>query len=80
MQQAREYLLQALQIFGESEDGYNGGIAMRSLARLWKASNDADVPAGVARIFGITVEEAEKGLRETLGEEEGKKRKSGKKK
>ncbi len=68
-QQAREYLLQALEIFGEYNDEYSLGVAMRNLARLWKAGGDADVPAGVARWAGVTVEEAEKMMREALGEE-----------
>ena len=79
-EQAREYFIQALEIYGEYSGSDNGGIVMRSLARLWNASGDAGVPARVARMFGVTVEEVEKVLREALGEEEGKKRKSGKKK
>ena len=42
---------------------------MRSLARLWKASGDANLPAAVATILGVSVEETEKLLREMLGEE-----------
>jgi tetratricopeptide (TPR) repeat protein len=70
-QQAREYLLQALEIFGEYKDEYYMGMTLRNLARLWKASGDAGVPAGLARVAGVTVEEAEKMLREWLEEGEG---------
>ena len=65
--QAREYLLQALEIFVEYSDTYSSGIALRSLARVWRASNDASLPAAVANILGTSVEETEKLLREMLG-------------
>ena len=68
-EQAREYFLQALEIFVEYKDTYRGGIVIQSLARLWKASEDANLPAAIAPILGASVEETEKLLRDMLGEE-----------
>ena len=68
-QQAREYFLQALEIFVEYKDTYSGDVVLRSLARLWKASGDANLPTSVATTLGYSVEETEKLLREMLGEE-----------
>jgi tetratricopeptide (TPR) repeat protein len=68
-QQAREYFLQALEIFVEYEDTYSRGVVLRSLARLWKASGDASVPATVATILGASIQETEKLLHEMLEEE-----------
>jgi len=44
-------------------------IDLRSLARLWKASSDASLPAAVAPMMGASVEETEKLLREMLEKE-----------
>ena len=68
-EQGREYFLQALEIVVEYKDTHNGGVVLRSLARLWKASGDANLPAAVATILGISVEEAEKLLRDMVEEE-----------
>ena len=68
-QQAREYFLQALEIFVEYKDTYRGDVVLRSLARLWKASSDARLPAAVATMLGASVEETEKLLHEMLEEE-----------
>ena len=67
-QQARSYFLQALETFVEYEDNYSSGIVLSSLARLWQASGDKDLPAAVAPILGVSVEETEALLREMLGE------------
>jgi tetratricopeptide (TPR) repeat protein len=67
--QAGDYLLRALEIFVDYEDDHSIGIAVSSLARLWKASGDASLPAAVATILGASVEETEKLLREMLEEE-----------
>jgi len=69
-QQARSYFLQALEMFVAYKDKYNRDIALRSLARLWQASSDKDLPAAVAPIVGVSVEETEALLREMLGEKE----------
>ena len=68
-EQAREYFLHALEIFVEYKDTYSGGVVLRSLARLWKASGDANLSAATATILGYSVEETEKLLREMLEEE-----------
>ncbi len=67
-QQACSYFLQALETFVEYKDAYNRDIALRSLARLWQARGDKDLPAAVAPILGATVEETEALLRKVLGE------------
>jgi hypothetical protein len=41
-------------------------IDLRSLARLWKVSSDASLPAVVATILEASVEETEKLLHEML--------------
>jgi hypothetical protein len=43
---------------------------LRSLARLWQASSDKDLPAAIAPMLGATVEETEALLREMLGKNE----------
>jgi len=53
----------------DNNDTYSGGIVLRSLARLWQASSDKDVPAAIASILGATVEETKALLREKLGDE-----------
>ncbi len=63
-QQARKYFLKALEVYEAYNDTYNGGIVLRSLARLWKANGDSGLPAAVATIMGASVEKTEKLLRE----------------
>ena len=65
--QTREYLLQALTLVSEYQDSHFGGIVLRNLARVWKASGDAELPKAVAGVLGITPHEAEDLLR---GEED----------
>ena len=62
-EQARAYLLEALAIYSEYRDGHNSGIVLRSLARVWKASGDPELPKAVADVLGVSPEEAEKLLR-----------------
>ncbi len=69
-QQACSYFHQALETFVEFEDDYSGEVVLSSLARLWKASGDKDLPAVVAPMLGATVEETEALLREMLEENE----------
>jgi len=78
-QQARSYFLQALETWVEYKDNYSRDIALGSLARLWQASSDKDLPAVVAPILGATVEETEALLREMLGEKESGEAKPGQK-
>jgi tetratricopeptide (TPR) repeat protein len=69
--QARDYFLQALEIFiAYSDDHYIGGTVY-NLARLWRATNDASLPAAVANVLSASVEETEKLLRKMLGDEPG---------
>ena len=68
-EQARDYLLRALEIFIAFQDDLYIGVTIRNLARLWKASGDANLPAAVATILGASVGETEKLLRDMLGEE-----------
>jgi tetratricopeptide (TPR) repeat protein len=51
--QARDYLMQDLTISAEFNDEHGLGITLRTLARLWKASGDADLPAAVAAVLGV---------------------------
>jgi len=69
-QQAREYLLKALEIFVEFYDEHHAAIASRNLARLWQASGDTSLPGAVAAVLKIQPQEAEALLRELF--EEGK--------
>ena len=46
-----------------------GAIVLRSLARLWQASSDKDLPTAIASILGATVEETEAWLREGIEDE-----------
>jgi tetratricopeptide (TPR) repeat protein len=66
--QAREYFLQALEIFVEYKDTSSSDVVIQSLASLWKASGEANIPVTVATMLGFSVEETEKLLREMLGE------------
>lgn len=68
--QAREYLLRALAIFAEYKDGHNSAITLQSLARLWQASDDATLPAAMAEVLQVTVEQREESLRKMLEEKE----------
>ena len=67
--EASKFFLQSLEIDATYHDTYNMRIYLRSLARLWKASDDASLPATVATILGYDIEETEKLLRDILGEE-----------
>ena len=53
------------------EDSYSAGIVLRSLARLWQASGDANLPAAVASVMGGPPEEGETLLRSMLEEQAG---------
>ncbi len=66
---ASDYLLSALEIFVAFEDDHYIGGTVSNLARLWKASGDANLPAAVATTLGASVEEIEKLFRKMLEEE-----------
>ena len=65
-QQARDYFLTALQIYMEYKDNFTGAIVLRSLARLWKSSGDANLLTAIAPIVDASVEETETLLSEML--------------
>jgi hypothetical protein len=65
-QQAREYLLKALEIFVEFHDEHNVAIALLSLARLWQAGGDTGLRGAVAAVLKIQPQEAEALLRKSL--------------
>ena len=50
--------VKALEIFNEYKDKHNSGIALHNLSRLYSESKDAGLPAAVAGVLGISVEEA----------------------
>ena len=53
----------------EYKETYSGSVVLQSLARLWKASGDANLPAAVASILDYSVEETEKLLRDMQEDE-----------
>jgi tetratricopeptide (TPR) repeat protein len=65
-EQAREYYLTALEIYAAYQDSHSGGIVFGSLARLWRASGDATLPAAVAGRASSTTEEVEERFRAVL--------------
>jgi tetratricopeptide (TPR) repeat protein len=66
---ARDYLLKDLEITREVNDEHGLGITLQSLARLWQASGDAELPQAVASHLGTTPEEVEGWLRQFSGEQ-----------
>ena len=66
-EQARDYYLIALETFVAYNDDYSRNVVVRSLARLWLASGDGDVPSAIAKILGMTPGEVENGLRQMAG-------------
>lgn len=69
--QARNHFLWALETFVAYRDSHEVDDVLHSLARLWQASGDADLPAAVAPVLGLTSREAEKRLRNLLDSERG---------
>jgi len=65
-QQAREYLLKALEIFVEFHDEHHAAIALGNLALLWQASGDTSLSGAVAAVLKIKPQEAEALLRKML--------------
>ncbi len=68
-QQARDYFLRSLEIVVAFDDPYHQEMVLQSLARLWRASNDASLPADVANVLGTTLKETEALLREVLDDQ-----------
>jgi len=62
-QQAKDYLLKALTLWAEFNDSYSiETFSLPAFARLHKATNDDTIPAAVAKVLGINVEEVLKKL------------------
>jgi tetratricopeptide (TPR) repeat protein len=58
-EQARDFFLKGLEITSEFNDKPVLAITLRSLARLWQASGDTDLPHAIGSILNFTPEEAE---------------------
>jgi tetratricopeptide (TPR) repeat protein len=57
-QQAKDYLLKALSLWVEFDDSYNiETLALPNLVMAYQATNDDTLPAAVAKVLGISVEE-----------------------
>jgi hypothetical protein len=69
--QSRDFLLKGLAITVEFDDEYGLAITLRSLARLWQVSSDADLPGAIASIMHMTPGEVETLLSSLLSEEGG---------
>ena len=72
-QQAREYLLQALATFVKYNDQRSASITVNNLARLWRDSGDATLPAAMAQGLGWSVEDAETTLQKLTEAQQGSK-------
>jgi tetratricopeptide (TPR) repeat protein len=62
--EAETNLLQALEIFNQFEDSHSGGIAFRSLARIYAATQSESLLAAMAQILGVTVAEVRDAMAE----------------
>jgi tetratricopeptide (TPR) repeat protein len=67
--EAESYYQQALRIFEEYHDDHATAIVFRNLARLWQESDDRQLPAEIASIMGMTVNEVEQVFRQVLDQE-----------
>ncbi|MEK8021963.1 MAG: tetratricopeptide repeat protein [Candidatus Parabeggiatoa sp.] len=57
-QKAKDYLLKALSLWVEFDDSYNiETLALPNLVVVYRATNDDTLPAEVAKVLGISVEE-----------------------
>ena len=68
-EQACDYSLRSLEIVITYDDPYHQRMVLKSLARLWKSSSDANLPVAVAAILGTNGEETEKLFRDMLEDE-----------
>jgi hypothetical protein len=66
--EAEDYFLKELEISVELDHQPGTATALRSLARLWQASGDDDLPAAVAIRLGVNPEEAAEKLRSFEGD------------
>ncbi len=75
--QARDYLLQALEIFVEFNDEYSRDITLYNLARLWRVNGDASILAMGAKCLKMEVSEVEELFRKMLEKDDGEKAQDG---
>jgi tetratricopeptide (TPR) repeat protein len=68
-EQAEKHFLEALDIWTEYNDDENSGIALKSLARLWKVAKRTDLVTQVASILESTPEAIEERFCEILVQE-----------
>jgi len=68
--QARDYFLRALETYVAYEEQHYTLIVLSSLARLWQASGEADVPTAIAAILHTTAEDVTTLLRTLLDDEQ----------
>ena len=68
--EAEQYYRNDLEISKEFEDWHGVRITIGSIARLWRASGEATIPAMVADALGVSRAEAEQLLRKALDGEE----------
>ena len=66
---ATQFGLEAAEIFVQHQDQHNREIALRSLARTWRETQNAQIPRKVGELLEIPVEEAE-ALLERLEDED----------
>lgn len=66
-EQAEDYYLHALETYVAFKDNYSRNIVVNSLARLWLASGDPDLPSAIGKILGVTPVEVETILRQLAG-------------
>lgn len=64
--EAEGYYRNDLEISKEFEDWHGVGITIGSIARLWRESGAATIPAMVADVLGVPQAEAEQLLKKTL--------------
>ena len=60
--QALDYYLKALPVVIEFNDEFHLDMVLRSLARLWQASQDPNLPAAVGAVLKLPVEQVEEML------------------
>jgi tetratricopeptide (TPR) repeat protein len=64
--EAEQYYRKNLEIFKEFQDWHGVGITIGSIARLWRESGAATVPAMVAAVLAVPRAEAEQLLKKAL--------------
>jgi tetratricopeptide (TPR) repeat protein len=62
--EAEDAYNKALEIYVAFDAPHNAGIALRSFARLWAATDAPSIPSAVAKVLNIPADEAKKLLEE----------------